>query len=150
MKHTRFPVSKMRHCIAPMTGVLLALGLAMSVHAQLVNYTEHIGAYKDMQASGIRLQDTVSPGIEAKARVNKALREGRVTDYQALQQADGTLKLPTNQQNLVIRTNYSDINNQGNRVNIASPTITGNVNGVVTLFVDGKAPDNITVLNNRQ
>lgn len=147
MKITHSTAYGIRHCITPMAGVLLSFGLATAVHAQMVSYTEQIGNYKDMQSSGIRLQDTVSPSIEAKARVNKILREGRITDFHALQQPDGTLKLPSNQQNLVIRTNYSDVNSVGGRVNIASPTITGDVHGTVTLLVDGKAPDNITVLN---
>ena len=79
----------------------------------------------------------------------KALEDNKVVDQQALVQPDGTLKIPTNQTNLVIRTNYNNVQ-QGTdgQVRIASPTIQGNVNGNVTLFVDGKGVENITVLNN--
>ena len=122
---------------------------ALPAAAQLVNYSEALGAYKDSKEAGIKLVDGVTPGVTARARVAKALEDNKVVDQQALVQPDGTLKIPTNQTNLVIRTNYNNVQ-QGTdgQVRIASPTIQGNVNGNVTLFVDGKGVENITVLNN--
>ncbi len=71
-----------------------------------------------------------------------------MVDQSALVQPDGTLKLPDNQQNIVIRTSYSDVQRAADgTLRIASPTIQGNVNGTVTLFVEGKGVENITVLN---
>ena len=68
----------------------------------------------------------------------------------ALVQPDGTLKLPDNQQNLVIRTSYSDIQRGADgTLRIASPVIQGNVSGNVTLYVEGRGVENITVLNSR-
>lgn len=131
--------------------VLGAVGCCSgALHAQLINYGEALGAYKDSRDSGIRLIDGTTPGVTAKARVARALDENRVVEQNALLQADGTLKLPSNQTNLVIRTNYSDVQ-QGSdgTVRIASPTIQGNVTGNVTLFVDGQGVQNITVLNNK-
>lgn len=122
---------------------------AMPAAAQLVNYSEALGAYKDSKEAGIKLVDGVTPGVTAKARVARALEENKVVDQQALVQPDGTLKIPTNQTNLVIRTNYNNVQQGADgQVRIASPTIQGNVSGSVTLFVDGKGVENITVLNN--
>ena len=131
---------------------LLATGLlamAGGTSAQLVNYTEALGAYKDSKEAGVKLIDGVTPGVTAKARVARALEENKVVDQQALVQPDGTLKLPANQTNLVIRTNYNNVQQGADgQLRIASPTIQGNVSGNVTLFVDGKGVENITVLNN--
>ena len=131
---------------------LLATGLlamAGGTSAQLVNYTEALGAYKDSKEAGVKLIDGVTPGVTAKARVARALEENKIVDQQALVQPDGTLKIPTNQTNLVIRTNYNNVQQGADgQVRIASPTIQGNVNGNVTLFVDGKGVENITVQNN--
>ena len=123
--------------------------LASSASAQLVNYTEALGAYKDSKEAGVKLIDGVTPGVTAKARVARALEENKIVDQQALVQPDGTLKLPANQTNLVIRTNYNNVQQGADgQLRIASPTIQGNVSGNVTLFVDGKGVENITVLNN--
>lgn len=131
---------------------LLATGLlamAGGTSAQLVNYTEALGAYKDSKEAGVKLIDGVTPGVTAKARVARALEENKIVDQQALVQPDGTLKLPANQTNLVIRTNYNNVQQGADgQLRIASPTIQGNVSGNVTLFVDGKGVENITVLNN--
>ncbi|WP_198088569.1 hypothetical protein [Variovorax sp. E3] len=49
----------------------------------------------------------------------------------------------------MIRTNYNNVQQGADgQLRIASPTIQGNVSGNVTLFVDGKGVENITVLNN--
>jgi len=126
---------------------LLALGGHAS--AQLVNYGEAMGAYKDSKEAGVKLVDGVTPGVTAKARVARALEQNKVVEQQALVQPDGTLKLPPNQTNLVIRTNYNNVQQGADgQLRIASPTIQGNVSGNVTLFVDGKGVENITVLNN--
>ena len=123
--------------------------LASSASAQLVNYTEALGAYKDSKEAGVKLIDGVTPGVTAKARVARALEENKIVDQQALVQPAGTLKLPANQTNLVIRTNYNNVQQGADgQLRIASPTIQGNVSGNVTLFVDGKGVENITVLNN--
>lgn len=130
---------------------VLAAGLlaALPVSAQLVNYGEALGAYKDSKEAGVKLIDGVTPGVTAKARVARALEQNKVIEEQALVQPDGTLKLPPNQTNLVIRTNYNSVQQGADgQVRIASPTIQGNVSGNVTLFVDGKGVENITVLNN--
>lgn len=126
----------------------LWLAAAGAAQAQL-NYNEQIGAYKDQQSSGIRLQDSVTPGVAAKARVSRALARNRLVEQQALVQPDGTLKLPARQTNLVIRSDYQQVQ-QGSdgQVRIASPVIQGNVSGNVTLYVDGQELQNITVLNN--
>ena len=125
------------------------LAMAGGTSAQLVNYTEALGAYKDSKEAGVKLIDGVTPGVTAKARVARALEENKVVDQQALVQPDGTLKIPANQTNLVIRTNYNNVQQGADgQVRIASPTIQGNVSGNVTLFVDGKGVENITVLNN--
>ena len=125
------------------------LAMAGGASAQLVNYTEALGAYKDSKEAGVKLIDGVTPGVTAKARVARALEENKVVDQQALVQPDGTLKLPANQTNLVIRTNYNNVQQGADgQLRIASPTIQGNVSGNVTLFVDGKGVENITVLNN--
>jgi hypothetical protein len=125
------------------------LAMAGGTSAQLVNYTEALGAYKDSKEAGVKLIDGVTPGVTAKARVARALEENKIVDQQALVQPDGTLKLPANQTNLVIRTNYNNVQQGADgQLRIASPTIQGNVSGNVTLFVDGKGVENITVLNN--
>ena len=126
--------------------LLLGAGLAQ---AQLVQYNEQISAYKDQKDSGVKLQDGTFPAVSAKANVAMALARNRVVDQEALMQPDGTLKLPSGSQNLVIRTNYTNVQQDPNGVvRVASPTIQGNVNGSVTLFVDGQGVQNITVLNN--
>ena len=124
--------------------------LAGMVHAQLVNYGEQMAAYKDFRDGGLKLIDGVTPGVQAKTRVARALANHRVVDQAALVQPDGTLKLPANQTNLVIRSTYNDVTSgTGGQVRIASPSISGNVTGNVTLYVEGKGPENITVLNNK-
>ena len=137
-----------KRTVASFAVLLLALA-AGGASAQLVNYGEALGAYKDSKEAGVKLVDGVTPGVTAKARVARALEENKVVDQQALVQPDGTLKLPANQTNLVIRSNYSNVQQGADgQLRIASPTIQGNVNGNVTLFVDGKGVENITVLNN--
>ena len=132
---------------------LLALGNVLAIcslgaQAQMVNYGDSMGVYKDMAQSGVKLNDGVFPSISAKARVNRAMAQNALVDQSALVQPDGTLKLPDNQQNLVIRTNYSNVTRAADgTLRIASPTIQGNVNGNVTLYVEGRGGANITVLN---
>ena len=127
-------------------GALALLGAG--AQAQMVNYGEQLGAYKDMAQSGVRLNDGVYPSVSAKARVNRAISQNTLVDQSALVQPDGTLKLPDGQKNIVIRTSYSDVQRAADgTLRIASPTIQGNVNGTVTLFVEGKGVENITVLN---
>ncbi len=121
---------------------------APAAHAQLLNYGEPLSSYKDGKESGVKLNDATFPSVSAKARVNRALAQNAVVDQAALVQPDGTLKLPDNQSNIVIRSNYSNVQNTNGQLRIASPTIQGNVNGNVTLFVEGKGVENITVLNN--
>lgn len=128
------------------TAVLLAAGAAQS---QMLNYGEQLGSYKEMAQSGVRLQDGVYPAVSAKARVNRALAQNTLVDQSALLQPDGTLKLPDDNKNIVIRTSYSDVTRGADgTLRIASPVIQGNVNGNVTLFVEGRGVENITVLNN--
>ncbi|MNV66670.1 hypothetical protein D3C71_1594360 [compost metagenome] len=133
---------------------LLAGGLlciAWSAQAQMVNYGEQLGAYKDMAQSGVRLNDGVYPSVSAKARVNRAIAQNTLVDQSALLQPDGTLLLPENQKNIVIRSTYSDVQRSADgTLRIASPVIQGNVNGNVTLYVEGKGVENITVLNSRR
>lgn len=130
---------------------LLAAGLlcaAFTASAQMVNYGEQLGAYKDMAQSGVRLNDGVYPSVSAKARVNRAIAQNTLVDQSALLQPDGTLLLPENQKNIVIRSTYSDVQRSSDgTLRIASPVIQGNVNGNVTLYVEGKGVENITVLN---
>ena len=124
--------------------------MALSAPAQMVNYGEQLGSYKDMAQSGVRLNDGVYPSVSAKARVARAIARNTLVDQSALVQPDGTLKLPDNQQNLVIRTSYSDIQRGADgTLRIASPVIQGNVSGNVTLYVEGRGVENITVLNSR-
>ena len=119
-----------------------------SAQAQLVNYGEQLGAYKDQAQSGVRLNDGVYPAVSAKARVNRAIPQNALVDQSALVQPDGALKLPEGQRNIVIRTSYSDVQRSPDgTLRIASPVIQGNVNGNVTLYVEGKGVENITVLN---
>ena len=116
--------------------------------AQMLNYSEQLGAYKDMSQSGVKVTESVFQSVSARSRVNYAIASNKVVDQSALVQPDGTLKLPDNQQNIVIRTSYSDVQRAADgTLRIASPTIQGNVNGTVTLFVEGKGVENITVLN---
>ena len=129
------------------SAVALLFGAA-AVQAQLVNYGEQLSAYKDAKETGVRLNDATFPAISAKARVNRALAQQTLVDQAALVQPDGTLKLPSNQSNIVIRTDYSTVQNLNGQLRIASPSIQGNVNGNVTLYVEGKGVENITVLNN--
>ncbi|RZJ62635.1 MAG: hypothetical protein EON49_01570 [Acidovorax sp.] len=127
-------------------GALALMGTA--AQAQLVNYGEQLGAYKDMAQSGVRLNDGVYPSVSAKARVNRAISQNTLVDQSALVQPDGTLKLPEGQKNIVIRSTYSDVQRSADgTLRIASPVIQGNVNGNVTLYVEGKGVENITVLN---
>lgn len=122
--------------------------LGSGAQAQMVNYGEQLGAYKDMAQSGVRLNDGVYPSVSAKARVNRALAQNTLVDQSALVQPDGTLKLPDGQKNIVIRSSYSDVQRGADgSLRIASPVIQGNVNGNVTLYVEGKGVENITVLN---
>lgn len=126
---------------------VLAL-LTTGAQAQLVNYGEQLGAYKDMAQSGVRLNDGVYPSVSAKARVNRAISQNTLVDQSALVQPDGTLKLPDGQKNIVIRSTYSDVQRGADgTLRIASPVIQGNVTGNVTLYVEGKGVENITVLN---
>lgn len=132
------------HCCG--AGALALLGVG--AQAQMVNYGEQLGAYKDLAQSGVRLNDGVYPSVSAKARVNRAISQNTLVDQSALVQPDGTLKLPEGQKNIVIRTTYSDIQRGADgTLRIASPVIQGNVNGNVTLYVEGKGVENITVLN---
>ncbi len=134
-----------RHAL--LAGVLLCAA-AGGAHAQMVNYGEQLGAYKDMSQSGVRLNDGVYPSVSAKARVNRAIAQNTLVDQSALLQPDGTLLLPENQKNIVIRSTYSDVQRSADgTLRIASPVIQGNVNGNVTLYVEGKGVENITVLN---
>lgn len=129
--------------------LLAVLWSSASAQAQMLNYGEAISAYRDVQTNGIKLTDSVSPQVAAKARVGKALRENTIVDQQALVQPDGTLKLPANQQNVVIRTSYDQVTRGADgSIRIASPQIDGNVTGNVTLYVEGDGVRNITVLNN--
>ena len=103
---------------------------------------------KDMAGSGVRLNDGVYPSVSAKARVNRAISQNTLVEQSALVQPDGTLKLPEGQKNIVIRSTYSDVQRGADgTLRIASPVIQGNVNGNVTLYVEGKGVENITVLN---
>lgn len=118
------------------------------VQAQMVNYSDAMSNYKDAQKGNIDLLDKVSAQVAAKTQIKKALRENRVVNAQTLRQPDGTLKLPRNRQNTVIRTNYNDVQyGADGKVRIASPQINGNINGKVILYVEGKGPGNVTVLN---
>lgn len=124
---------------------------AAGAQAQMVNYGEQLGAYKDMAQSGVRLNDGVYPSVSAKARVNRAIAQNTLVDQSALVQPDGTLKLPDGQKNIVIRSTYSDVQRGADgSLRIASPVIQGNVNCNVTLYVEGKGVENITVLNSRR
>ena len=124
---------------------------AAGAQAQMVNYGEQLDAYKDMAQSGVRLNDGVYPSVSAKARVNRAIAQNTLVDQSALVQPDGTLKLPDGQKNIVIRSTYSDVQRGADgSLRIASPVIQGNVNGNVTLYVEGKGVENITVLNSRR
>ena len=105
---------------------------AAGAQAQMVNYGEQLGAYKDMAQSGVRLNDGVYPSVSAKARVNRAIAQNTLVDQSALVQPDGTLKLPDGQKNIVIRSTYSDVQRGADgSLRIASPVIQGNVNGNV-------------------
>ncbi|MDO4795355.1 MAG: hypothetical protein Q4A28_05365 [Brachymonas sp.] len=116
--------------------------------AQIVNYNEALANYKDAQKGDIELHDKVSVQVAAKSLAAKSLRESRILSARALEQADGSLKLPGNQQNVVIRTHYNDVTRGADgSIRIASPQIDGNVSGTVILYVDGKAPENITLVN---
>lgn len=122
---------------------------AESGQAQMVQYGEQLAGYKDMNEGGVKLQDRVFPTVSAKSRVNFALARDEVVDARAITRPDGTLELPDGSQNVVIRTDYTNVHRDPNGViRVASPTIDGNVNGNVTLYVDGDGVRNITVLNN--
>lgn len=121
---------------------------AAGAQAQLVNYNEQLGNYKDSNQSGVKLQDNVYPSVSAKARVNRAIAQNALVEQSALVQPDGTLKLPDDQRNVVIRSTYSDVQRGADgALRIASPVIQGPVNGNVTLFVEGRGVENITVIN---
>lgn len=116
--------------------------------AQMVNYSEALTNYKDVQKGEIELNDSVSAKVTAKTRATKSIRQSMVLNARDLMQADGTIALPRNRQNMVIRTNYGDVQTGGNGdVRIASPQIDGNVNGTVILYVEGEGPENVTVIN---
>jgi hypothetical protein len=142
------------HCRAPRwvlctAAVSALLVCASGSFAQMVNYGEQLATYKDSNQNGVRLQDGVFPGVSAKARVNRAISEQKLVDQSALMQPDGTLKLPDGRNNLVIRSTLNDVQRGADgTLRIASPTIQGNINGQVTLFVEGRGVQNITVLNN--
>jgi hypothetical protein len=131
----------------PALGAALAFGCT-AAQAQLVNYTEQLSAYRDARESGVRLNDATFPAVSAKSRINRAIAKQTLVDQSALLQPDGTLKLPENQTNVVIRTDYSAVQGADGQVRVASPTIQGNVSGNVTLYVEGKGIENITILNN--
>ena len=63
-------------CTWAMAGALLATG----AQAQLVNYGEQLGAYKDLAQSGVRLNDGVYPSVSAKSRVNRAISQNTLVD----------------------------------------------------------------------
>ena len=127
---------------------LLLLGWG-AAQAQMVQYNEQLGAYKDQRDGGVKLQDGTFPAVSAKSAVALALAKNKVIDQSALMQPDGTLKLPSGQQSVVIRADYTNVSQDANGViRVASPTIEGNVSGNVTLYVEGKGVQNITVLNN--
>ncbi len=135
--------------IRSLSAAAVTLSMCGGAAAQLVNYGEALGAYRDQRDGGVKLIDGVTPGVTAKTQVARAIQQQRLVEQSALVQPDGTLKLPNNQTNLVIRTDYSNVTRDANGVvRIASPNIQGNVTGNVTLFVDGKGVENITVLNN--
>ena len=152
MKNTRGDSGRRALCAFGGQCVAGALVLfAAGAQAQMVNYGEQLGAYKDMAQSGVRLNDGVYPSVSAKARVNRAIAQNTLVDQSALVQPDGTLKLPDGQKNIVIRSTYSDVQRGADgSLRIASPVIQGNVNGNVTLYVEGKGVENITVLNSRR
>ncbi|WP_311223590.1 MULTISPECIES: hypothetical protein [unclassified Acidovorax] len=121
---------------------------AVGAQAQLVNYNEQLSNYKDVNQSGVKLQDNVYPSVSSKARVNRAIAQNSLVEQSALVQPDGTLKLPDDQKNIVIRSTYSDVQRGADgTLRIASPVIQGPVNGNVTLFVEGRGVENITVIN---
>lgn len=144
-------ISAIRGRLIALGSAVAVLGLAGSASAQLVNYNEQLGNYKENKDAAIKVNDTVSPGVAARARVARALAQDRLVNQDALMQPDGTLKLPSNQTNVVVRSTYNDVQRGADGVvRIASPSIQGNVTGNVTLFVDGQGVRNITVLNNPQ
>ena len=49
------------------------LAVAGGASAQLVNYSEALGAYKDSKEAGVKLVDGVTPGVTAKARVARVV-----------------------------------------------------------------------------
>ena len=142
------------HGAAPWLRVLGLSGAlafcSLGAQAQMVNYGEQLSSYKDMSQSGVSLNDGVFSSVSARSRVNRAIAQNSLVDQSALVQPDGTLKLPDNQQNIVIRTDYTDVTRGADgSLRIASPVIQGNVNGNVTLYVEGRGVENITVLNSR-
>jgi len=116
--------------------------------AQLVNYGEQLATYKGMEQSGVRLTNNTYPSVMARARVNFALARNALVSQSALLQPDGTLRLPDRNRNIVIHTDYTDVQQDGNGgIRIASPVIQGNVNGNVTLYVEGGGLENIAIIN---
>ncbi|WP_198088568.1 hypothetical protein [Variovorax sp. E3] len=55
--------------VAAALSLSLLLAFAGTASAQLVNYGEAMGAYKDNRDSGVRVIDQTTPGVTAKARV---------------------------------------------------------------------------------
>lgn len=130
------------------SALVLVLGLG-AAQAQMIQYNEQLSAYKDQKDTGVKLQDGTFPAVSARSSVAFALAKNKVVDQSALLQPDGTLKLPSDQQRVVIRTDFTNVQQDANGViRVASPTIQGNVNGSVTLYVEGQGVQNITVLNN--
>lgn len=124
--------------------------MGTAAQAQLVQYGAALKNYKSVQEKEVRVQDTVTPGVAARSRVAKALADRSVVDATALVQDDGTLRLPPNQTNMVIRTDYNNVTRgPDGAVRVASPEIRGPVNGNVTLYVEGEGVENIYVINNR-
>lgn len=127
---------------------IILLAGAGAASAQLVNYGEAMGTYKDQRTSGVRVVDSVTPGVTARSAVAFALAKNKIVDQSALLQPDGTLKLPEDQNNLVIRTSLTNVSlGSDGQLRIASPTIQGDVRGNVTLYVEGRGVQNITVVN---
>ncbi|WP_226858546.1 hypothetical protein [Diaphorobacter aerolatus] len=154
MRHQTPPIARRAQRMARPLGALCAGAVfvfaSLAAQAQMVNYNEQLGNYKDMASTGVKLIDGVFPAVNAKARVNRAVAQNSLVDQSALVQPDGTLKLPDRQQNVVIRTDYNNVQRGSDgALRIASPVIQGNVSGNVTLYVEGRGVENITVLNSR-
>jgi len=137
-----------QRCLCRIGAGAALLLLLCPAQAQLVNYTEQLAAYKGMEQSGVRLTNNTYPSVMARARVNFALARRALISQSALLQPDGTLRLPDRNRNIVIHTDYTDVQQDTNGgIRIASPVIQGDVNGNVTLYVEGGGLENITVIN---